>query len=303
MGKPSKDVGAGVFLVFISALGFSVYPILGKFVFAGGAGLVTVLFVRFFLAALFFWALTLWREGFPRLGGKTWLILWGMGGVGYSSMAGLFLSSVRYIPASLASLLLYAYPILVTFLTLLTRQEKFSVYKLLSLILSTLGLVLVLGVALQGINYFGVVLALAAALVYAIYIVLGNHVLQQASSLVTTSIVSTSAALTYALAGLTLGGFTWTLSLKTWLEIGGIALFTAMIAMLAFFLGMKRIGASSSSIISTFEPVMTVILAVVLLGEQLSGLQVLGGLLVVFGGILAVISPQRRPGQEIRLQV
>jgi len=127
MNKGQKDpVGFGVLLIVISTMGFSIYPILGKYIFAGGAGLSTVLFVRFTMAALFFWIITIWREGFPKLPLKMWLILWGMGGIGYSLMAGLYLTSVRYIPASLAALLLYAYPIIVTVIAVLTNQRSFQ---------------------------------------------------------------------------------------------------------------------------------------------------------------------------------
>ena len=304
MSKRQKEpIGFGVLLILISTLGFSVYPILGKYVFAGGAGLSTVLFIRFTIAALFFWIITIWREGFPRLTLKTWLTLWGMGGIGYSLMAGLYLTSVRFIPASLATLLLYAYPIIVTILVVLTNQEKFSGFKLVGLLISTLGLVLVLGVALQGINSLGVTLALGSALVYAIYILIGNKVLQTTTPLVSTSLISTSAALTYGIVGLTMGGTTWNLSWGTWMGIGAIALFSTIIAMMTFFQGMKRIGATSASIISTMEPVMTVSLAVILLDEHLTLLQAVGGIFVVMGGVLAVSSPNPKNISEVNSSV
>ena len=289
--EQKNPLGFGVLLILISTMGFSIYPILGKYIFAGGAGLSTVLFVRFSVSALFFWIITIWREGFPRLPLKTWFILWGMGGIGYSLMAGLYLTSVRYIPASLAALLLYAYPIIVTVIAVLTKQEKFSRFKLYGLLISTFGLVLVLGVAMKDINSLGVALALGSAFVYATYIIIGNQMLQTTTPLVTITLISTSAALTYGIIGLTMSGTTWDLAWNTWLGIGGIAFFSTIIAMLTFFYGMKITGATSASIISTLEPVMTVILAVIFLDEHLTLLQVVGGIFVVIGGILAVLSP------------
>jgi len=293
-----NPIGFGVLLILISTLGFSIYPILGKYVFIGGAGLSTVLFVRFAITALVFWIITIWREGFPKLQLKIWFILWGMGGIGYSLMAGLYLSSVRYIPASLAALLLYAYPIIVTVIAVLTHQERFSRFKFFGLLLSTFGLVLVLGVAMHNINPLGVALALGSAFVYATYIIIGNQVLKTTTPLVTITLISTSAALTYGIIGLTMRGTTWNLTWNTWLGIGGIAFFSTIIAMLTFFHGMKIIGATSASIISTLEPVMTVIFAVILLDEHLNLLQVAGGIFVVMGGILAVLSPARKLIQE-----
>lgn len=295
--QKKEHIGLGVSCILISTLGFGLYSILGKYAFAGGAGLPTILFVRFTLAALFFWIVTIAVEGFPRLSIRTWLTLWGMGGLGYSLMAGLYLTSVRFIPASLAALLLYAYPIIVTVISVSMKLENKSKLKLLGLMLSSIGLLLVLGIALKGINLMGVFLALGAAFIYAIYIIVGQHVLQKTTALVSTSVISTAAALTYGIIGLPLSAATWNLSCNTWLIIGGIALFSTIIAMWTFFEGMKHIGATSASIISTLEPVMTVILAIVLFHEQFQLIQAVGGLLIVSGSILAVWTPGLYSGQ------
>jgi len=61
-----------------------------------------------------------------------------------------------------------------------------------------------------------------------------------------------------------------------------------------FMLGMERVGAATASIVSTVEPVFTVALAVVLFGESLGGLQLLGGALV----LVAVVALQRRSAQR-----
>ena len=184
-----------------------------------------------------------------------------------------------------------AYPMIVTVIAILTKQERLSRFKLFGLMLSTFGLALVLGVAMKDINLFGVALALGSALFYATYVIIGNHVLQTTTPLVTITVISTSAALTYGVIGLTVSGATWNLAWNTWLGIGGIAFFSTIVAMLTFFHGMKQIGAISASIISTLEPVLTVLIAVILLDEQLTLLQGVGGVFVVLGGILAVLSP------------
>jgi len=305
MSNKQKDtIGFSVLLILISTLGFSFFPIFGKIVFAGGANLATVIFGRFAIAAVLFWIITIKREGFPRLPLKTWLTLWGMGGICYSIQAGLYISSILFIPASLAALLLYAHPIIITVIAVLIKQEEFSRYKFAGLILSTFGLILVLGLALQGINSYGVILALSAAFVYSIYILIGNKVLKTTSALVSTTIISTSAALTYALIGLlSIGGLTWNLPWGTWLGIGGMALFSTVIAMLTFFEGIKRIGPTSATIISMTEPLMTVVLALILFDENLTLLQGIGGIFVVMGGIVAVISPSRNKIQQVNSSI
>jgi drug/metabolite transporter (DMT)-like permease len=69
-----------------------------------------------------------------------------------------------------------------------------------------------------------------------------------------------------------------------------------MIAISLFLASLPRIGAARASLLSTLEPVVTVLLAAALLGDRLSPLQLLGGALV----LVAVITVQGlqlwRPG-------
>ncbi len=55
----------------------------------------------------------------------------------------------------------------------------------------------------------------------------------------------------------------------------------SVVAILAFFAGLKRVGPSTASVVSTFEPVFTAILAWLVLGETLAPAQLAGGALVV----------------------
>jgi len=286
--QPRKRLG--ILAIILSASGFCVYPILGKHVFAGGASLPTVLFVRFSSAAIIFWALYLWKNGRPRLRVKTWLILLTMGGVGYAGMAGLYLWSVRFIPASLASLVFYSFPLLVTIISILTHQEIISFMKILGLVSSSLGLMFVLGLNFEVANLMGLLIAFSAASVHSVNILAGNRILKTLSPLLSTASITTGAALTYGLIVLS-SGFTRELSQTTWMGIAGISFFSTIIAMLSFYKGMQLVGASTASILSMLEPVMTGVLAYLFLGERLTLLQGIGGGLVILGGVIVARIP------------
>ena len=66
-----------------------------------------------------------------------------------------------------------------------------------------------------------------------------------------------------------------------WIWIVAIALFSTVLPIVTFMLGMERVGAATASILSTVEPVVTVGLAVAIYGEALGPLQILGGVLVL----------------------
>jgi drug/metabolite transporter (DMT)-like permease len=74
-----------------------------------------------------------------------------------------------------------------------------------------------------------------------------------------------------------------------WSWIVAIALACTVLPISTFLLGMARVGSSTASIVSTVEPLVTVSLAVALLGESLGPAQVLGGALVI-GAVVALQS-------------
>jgi len=76
----------------------------------------------------------------------------------------------------------------------------------------------------------------------------------------------------------------------------GIALVPTMVAISLFLAGLPRVGAARAALLSTWEPVVTVVLAVVILGDRLSLLQVLGGVLVIVAVIVVQAAHLWRPG-------
>ena len=79
-----------------------------------------------------------------------------------------------------------------------------------------------------------------------------------------------------------------------WLALAGFGTFTAL-AFRWFLAGTRRIGAARASLLSTVEPVYTIALASILLGETLSPVQLVGGALVIAGVILAETGPRAEP--------
>ena len=66
-------------------------------------------------------------------------------------------------------------------------------------------------------------------------------------------------------------------------------------AIVLFFAGLSRVGPTAAALLSTVEPVVTVVGAALVFGEVLTLQQALGGVLVL-GTVLLVQWPARRPG-------
>jgi len=269
-----------------SAAGFATLAILIKLAYQAGANVITILAARFLIAVLFLGLVATMRGISLSVKKKTRGQLCLLGVLGYGGMSLLFASSLQYLPASLAAMLLYTYPALVTIISFLLGTERFSLPKGLALTVCFIGLSLVLGVSFSGTHPVGIMLALGSAIIYSCYIVIGNQLLKEVDVLVTTIYVCASAATIFIAGGIATGNINLALPLQGWLALLGIAIFPTIIGILGFFAGMAHIGAANASIISTVEPVITVILAALLLNESVTLLQATGGALVLSGIII-----------------
>ena len=72
-----------------------------------------------------------------------------------------------------------------------------------------------------------------------------------------------------------------------WLPLVGVGIVSTAIALQTFYAGARRISAAQASLVSTVEPVYTIVLAALLLGERLTPIQLVGGVLVITGVVVA----------------
>jgi drug/metabolite transporter (DMT)-like permease len=292
---------AGVALCLLSAVGFGLMAIFAKEAYGAGLGVTALLAARFVLAACIFWAIVGVRARLrarstararpPR---RAVLACLGLGAIGYSAQAGLFFSALEHIDASLTSLLLYTYPALVFCGAVALGREHVTQWKAFALALASAGAALVLlGGGTSVLEATGVLLALGAGATYAVYILVAEDVVRRIDPILLGALVATGGALTFVLAGVAGGSLHFTAA--GWLWIAAIATFSTVLPILTFVQGMERIGASTASIVSTVEPVVTVGLAVALYGESLGPLQALGGVLV----LAAVVALQVRAARPL----
>lgn len=288
----------GALLVAASAAGFATLAIFLKFAYAAGANTITILTGRFLLASICLVLILKYRGISLKIDHKLKTKLFLMGALGYGSMSALFAQSVMDLPASLAAMLLYTYPAIVSVLSFLTGDEKYSWQKGLSLAICFAGLFLVLGISFENAGILGIVFGLAAASVYSIYIVIGNRLLKNTDALTTTIYVCASAAIVFLIFGLSTNTLIFDLPLQGWLSIIAIALFATIVGIMSFFAGMSKVGATNASIISTLEPVITVLLSLALLDETITPLQVGGGVLILGGIIILQLWAGKIAAQE-----
>jgi len=288
----------GSLFVLLSAAGFGVMSILAEYAYQVDVSITNLLFWRFLLAAVLFFLLLAGKKETLRLNRKQFVALIGLGGVLYTLQSFSFFSAVDYISPSMAALLLYSFPIFVSILSYWIEKEKLNKQTLGAMLLSVCGLALVLGNAFDGLHPLGILFGFGAAIFYSFYIVLGNRVVQSLPPLLTSAYISLFASVSFLLFSYTRGDLRYDLPGQAWGAIAGIVLFSTVLAIVCFFVGLRLIGATKASVLSTIEPVVTSVIALLLLGDRLSWTQMVGGLLVLSGAALIVVT---RAGEKKEL--
>lgn len=279
----------GPLLVLVSAISFGFMPIFARFEYGSGVGVQELLFVRFILSFVLVGVfLRLTRRTFVPSKNQL-LVLLALGGVGYFVTSSLYFTSLLYVPIPILALVLYTYPAFVTAGSFILGWERTSVGVAASLLLALLGLVLVANPVFN-IMYFGLLLALGAAITYSAYILASTRVLRELSGEVASFYVMGSAGLSFGIAGSLTGRLNIAWSVEAWFWVVMISIISTSLAATTFFQGIKLIGPSRASILSVTEPVTSLTAASVFFNELLSMSQWLGGLLILLATAIAALS-------------
>jgi drug/metabolite transporter (DMT)-like permease len=280
----------GIVLVAVSAAAFGTLAIFGRYAYAEGMDVFTVLFLRFSLSAVVMMILlAARREPLPH--GLILFQLVGMGAIGYVGQAFSYLTALKYASSGLVALLLYLYPMFVAILSTIWLREPITRFKVVALGLALVGTALTVGPEEGG--FLGVLLAISAAAIYSVYIIVGTQVMKQVSAIQSSTVIFASAG---GVCGVIMLGKGPHLPATGagWAVICSIVLIATVLPVVTFLAGLERIGPTNAAMLSTLEPVVTVLLAAMLLGETLRPITLLGGGLILTAVLLLTHSELRR---------
>jgi drug/metabolite transporter (DMT)-like permease len=296
-------ISRGAVVCLLSAAAFGAMGIFGKLAFDDGATAGTLLAARFAIAAVALWCLMLMKGSLPRMRAippRDLAIALGLGTCGYALQAGCYFVALEHLDASLLSLILYTFPAIVTVAAVALGRERLDRRRVLALGLVSAGLALILGtVGASSVNGVGVVLGLAAAFTYSTYILSSDGVASRMPALTLATLVCTGAATSLTIGSALTGQLRpGEVTLAGWGWLACIAVVSTVAAITLFFAGLSRVGPTSASILSTFEPVVTVLLAAGVLAEHLTPIQVAGGALVLAAVLVLRVVPRQRLAHE-----
>jgi drug/metabolite transporter (DMT)-like permease len=288
----------GILLCLASAAAFGAMGVFGKRAYDEGATVGTLLAVRFAVAGLVLCGAAVATGALRGLARRDVALAVGLGAIAYSAQAGAYFAALARIDAGLLSLLVYTFPAIVAVAAAAVGRERAGRRTAAALGLSSAGLALVVaGAGAGALDPLGTTLGLAAAGVYAAYVLVSERVAQRLGPLALAALVCAGAAVTLTVAAAAAGelrpadvspaGLGW---------LAAIALVSTVGALALFFAGLPLVGPTAASILSTAEPVTAVILAFAVLGDTLGPVQLAGGALVLAAAtVLALARPQEQP--------
>ena len=273
MKKLSKNAIIGYPAGIITGITYGLNPLFAVPLMKNGTATESILFFRYFFAVLLLGLFLMLRKQSFKISGKQIGVLFILGLLYTSSSVFLF-EAYEYIASGLATTLVFLYPVLVAIIMVFLKVvPSWPVWLAIA---ATFGGVLIMTQSdgTQTINPIGVLLSIASALVYALFIVIINRskVIAGISNTLLTfyaltvgaivfvgKIISSDTAIT---AGITTSA--------DWLNLVGLALLPTIVSTATLAIASRNIGATKASVLGVFEPITAIIVGTLMFGEPLT---------------------------------
>lgn len=285
--------------VFFTALAWSGSWITGKLA-VGEAPPIEISALRFVIAAIALAAIAAAvRADLGR--GAPWIP--SLAGVfGYSAYNVFVFVGLTMAPASDGALIVPTFIPVLTALAASFVGERLTREKLAGFALASVGAALVIAAGqtaedVSGRRLVGDVLMLLGAVCWAIYTVLGTIALRTRSPLAVVTIAAPVGALTLLPLGLFEKAYAdvpaW--SVGVWLNVLYLGLIGSVASFILFYWVVRRVGAGIGAMTSYLVPVLTLVMAIAILGDRPQPLQLVGGLIILGGVRVATLGRRAAP--------
>ncbi len=208
----------------------------------------------------------------------------------------LLFEAYKYTTVSVATLSYYFAPVIVTVISPLLFREKLTAKQIICFVMSTAGLVLITGIGdIRGNRHIvGILFGLGAAVFYATVVLL-NKFIKNVDGIHRTFLQFLSAIAVLVPYVFFTSGFTLqSLDKKGWINLLIVGLVHTGITYCMYFSSLKELPGQKAAILSYIDPLVAVLISVTLLGEDITAMQSIGGLLILGFTLWNEISPKRK---------
>lgn len=279
-----------------AAVCYGTNPLGALKLYAEGMQTNSVLFYRFGLAWVIIAIVMLFRKESLKVTRQEFTALTGLGLLFIVSSLTLYLS-FHYMAAGVASTILFTYPVMTAVIMAVFFRERITWTTVCALVLSGVGVALLYWSDNAGtLSTIGVVLVLASALSYALYIILVNR-----SNLQMSSFKINFYVLFYCALGMVVYSLIAGLPLKlpqtatSWFYVGWLAIVPAIFALVLMVYAAKYVGSTATAILGALEPLTAVLIGIFVFNEPFT-LNLAIGIILILGAVVIISKGKREVG-------
>lgn len=298
--RPSK----GIFYVLIAAFLWAAAGVLAKQLFSIGISpqdlvqaRISIAFVTLLLSCI------VMKRAVLKVDKKDLLYFMILGVGGLAAVQFTYFYAIKEIDIGVALAIQYTSACFIVLYGLIFLRQLVSRQVAVSLLLAVIGCYLVIGayeVPLSEQNLKGIMVAFLSAIIFAFYTVYGEKGLMKYSSITVFLYVLLFAALFWNVIHKPMAVMSHSHNMNTWTLIVAISIFGTLIPFILYFLGLQMLSPVQVSITATMEPIFATLMAYIALGEQLSILQLSGGLFIIIS--VLIMSTTKKSDQMIDLE-
>jgi len=289
-----KKTLIGTLCIIGTTICYGFVPSLSFLAFDQGVHTETLLFNKFFYAALLMWTYILIKKlpyKMEKKAARMMLLIC----LSYIGLATTLYFSFNYISGSLATIVSFTFPAMIVAIEMITKMEPVRIGKIIAVILSMVGMAFIVWTPDMGGNLIGIAFAFGTALCYVVYVMgLSSKTMKSQNSLTIAGYVLLSSAVFNFFRCFFSGKPLFAVAPSQLVYVLLLAVVCAFLAIMFYCIGLKYISAGNAAIINTFEPVVACILGYVLIGDILTPPMIFGSVLIV-AAVLLTNLPQRNP--------
>lgn len=265
--------------VLTAAVMFTVSDVFAKLALEGGTDVLSLLSFRSILGIglVYVWL----RLGEPAAAlsrNEKWISL-ALGVLLTANLFSLF-KAIELIPVSIAILTYFIYPLLTGIVGAMTGVDRLTITGAATALVAFFGLALIIGASPAALAAIGLLAAIGGAVCRAGMLLITRATLKGADARLVTWYTLWSSSLVFVALSMLTWNWQWPHGASGWVAFLGIG-FTTTAAILTLYVSTQRIGPFRTALFMNLEPFMTAVLSAAVLGDRMTPLQMLGGVVMI----------------------
>jgi len=257
-------------------------------------------------AFLIFLPILLWTRGWRRLRlpaadlGRMFLL----GVLGVAASNYFYYLAIQRTSVATAITVQYTAPVWVLLYTVAAGAQRATLRRLIAVVLAIGGIVLVVGLFRSGglrLDAIGVIAALLAAFSFAFYNIGGHNILARYDHWIVLLYITCSASVFWVVINPPWKIVAHHYSTRSWAFLFVFSLVSVLAPFSFYIAGLRYLDPTRAIVVSCLEPVFSIVIAAIALGEIVRPLQAVG-IVLVLAGILVVQIPDRRSREVVLIE-